>query len=332
MTKLLAVLNPTEKEHFFPDGLEAQLEQIGISSEVITADVGERFPEILKEAQPEIVLGGWDMPPLPLESVTGSGGSVRYLCFLCGTVRKKIKPEHLQQGLVVSNWGNAIGPYVAECTLMLILCALRHVARYGYNLKYKGEWRTRITPNRSLFGKRVGLHGFGSIAQSLVRLMEPFNVEVTADTRVPDELLAEYGVKRAESTETLFAESDVLVELKPLTESTLNSVDEKLLRMLPEGACFVNVGRGAVVDEAAMIRVAQEGKIQFALDVFATEPLPPDSPLKELSNVMMVPHMGGATADRGRFCGNLALANIKRYLAGEPLENEVTEDIYDRAT
>jgi phosphoglycerate dehydrogenase-like enzyme len=94
----------------------------------------------------------------------------------------------------------------------------------------------------------------------------------------------------------------------------------------------VNIGRGPVVDEAALIRVAREGNIEVALDVYAEEPLPATSPLRSLPNVFLLPHMGGATIDRGIECGERALRNVERFAAGEPLENEVTVESFERAT
>ncbi len=332
MKRVLIVTSAFERSHFFPHGFDDWVNRY--PGEVRFHDSAEAagFPAVLADYRPEIVVGAWDMPPMPLAAVAGQGGSVAYLSFVPGSAKKQITVEHLRAGLVMSNWGTTIGPYVAECALLLVLNALRRVALWGHQLKAEGVWRDRLTNNRSLFRKRVGLHGFGAIAQALVELMRPFDPIVTADTGVPDEVLAKYGVKRAESTEALFAESDVLVELKPLTAKTERRVDEALLRRLPPGACFVNIGRGPVVDEDALIRVAREGNIEVALDVYAVEPLPVESPLRSLPNVFLLPHMGGATIDRGIDCGERALRNVERYVAGEKLENEVTAESFERAT
>lgn len=332
MKRVLIVTSAFERAHFFPRGFDAWVDRY--AGEVRFHDSADAtgFPAVLTDYQPEVIVGAWDMPPLPLSAVVGQGGSVAYFSFVPGSAKKQITVEHLRSGMVMSNWGTTIGPYVAECALLLVLNALRRVALWGHQLKAQGVWRDRLTNNRSLFHKRVGLHGFGSIAQALVELMRPFEPIVTADTGVPDEVLAKYGVKRAASTEALFAESDVLVELKPLTARTERSVDERLLRMLPPGACFVNIGRGPVVDEEALIRVAGEGNIEVALDVYAVEPLPVASPLRSLPNVFLLPHMGGATIDRGIDCGERALCNVERYVAGGKLENEVTAESFERAT
>jgi phosphoglycerate dehydrogenase-like enzyme len=332
MKKVLIVTSASERAHFFPQDLEGWMAACDGECREADAEDVAGFERALAEFAPQVLVGSWDMPAIPLDALNSRGGSLEYFCFIPGSAKKQITREHLEAGLILTTWGGWVGPYVAECALLLTLSALRRVAHWGHQLKAHGTWRPRLTQNRSLFGKRVGLHGFGGIAQSLVELMQPFSPVVTADTSVPDDILARFNVQRAASTEDLFAQSDVLIELKPLTPKTLGSVDERLLRLLPEGACFINIGRGPVVDEAALVRVAQERKIEVALDVYAEEPLPQDSPLRDMPNVFLLPHMGGATIDRGIDCGRRALQNVERYLAGKPLENVVDAAAFDRAT
>ena len=309
--RLLIALTEEEMQRFFPLDLREELSRIGYEIRE-TAPFDDRWEKALLDFQPEVVMGAWAYPSLPDSCLLSNGGSVKYLCNITGTVRRKVTREMIAAGLSVTNWGNVIGKYVAECTLMLILCGLRRTMQYGIDLKIHGNWRERTTENRSLFNLRVGLHGFGNIAQALVLLLKPFKVEISAHTGVPNEVLDKYSVKRVSSEEVLFANSDVLVELKPLTGKTKKIVTEKLLRLLPQGACFVNVGRGLVVDEEALCRVAREGRIQVALDVYAVEPLPKDSPLRELPNVTLLPHMGGATVERDRACGESALGQSSK--------------------
>ena len=327
----MVALTDEEMGLFFPGELETALRDAGFAIARVDP-AAANWDELIRDGSPEAVIGGWSMQALPESSAAACGGSVNYLCYVTGSVRKKVTREMIEKGLLVTNWGDLIGKYVAEYTLMLILCALRRTMHYGTNLKIHGQWRQRETGNASLFKRRVGLHGFGSIARALVDLLKPFEVEISAHTGVPDAILQELGVKRAGSEESLFAGSDVLVELKPLTPATEKSVGEALLRLLPEGACFINVGRGAVVDETALYEVAKDGRIQVALDVYAVEPLPGDSPLRSLPNVTLLPHMGGATVDRNRACGELAIGNLEKYLAGENLDYMVTAEAYDRAT
>jgi phosphoglycerate dehydrogenase-like enzyme len=124
----------------------------------------------------------------------------------------------------------------------------------------------------------------------------------------------------------------VIVELAAATPDNHHIVTERHLRMIPEGGVFVNVGRGCVVDEVALARVAREGKLQIALDVYEQEPLPKDSLLRGLPNVTLLPHLGGPTRDRRQDSGALALKNLRAFLCGEPQEAVIDLDIYDRST
>jgi phosphoglycerate dehydrogenase-like enzyme len=151
---------------------------------------------------------------------------------------------------------------------------------------------------------------------------------------VPDTLLAEHGVERSGSLEDLFSGSDVIIELAAYSPKNHHIVTEKLLRSIRPGGVFVNIGRGAVVDEAALVRVAREraDDLQVALDVYETEPLPKDSPLRGLPNVALLPHIAGPTKDRRRDSTALALDNLEKFVRGEEIPGLITPEIYDRST
>jgi phosphoglycerate dehydrogenase-like enzyme len=143
---------------------------------------------------------------------------------------------------------------------------------------------------------------------------------------------ARHGIKAAASLEALFADNEIIVELAPLIPETTGIVTEKLLRLIRPGGVFVNVGRGAVVDEAALLRIAQEGKISVGLDVFSVEPLPTDSGFRGLPNVTLTPHLAGPTTDRRRDAGEFALGNLRAYAEDRPMQALITTRVYDTST
>jgi len=166
-----------------------------------------------------------------------------------------------------------------------------------------------------------------------VSMLRPFTSQIQAySPSVPASLFSEFGVKQLSSLEELFAESDVVVELAAATPENHHVVNESHLRLMHDGGVFVNVGRGSVVDEQALIRVAREGRLQIALDVYEREPLPADSPLRALPNVTLLPHLGGPTIDRRRDAGAMAVKNLGAFLRGEPLDAVVTLEVYDRSS
>jgi len=327
---VLVVMTEQEKHEFMPSDLEAQLRLLFPDLTWVEAPLRpDRWRELLREHRPEIVLCAWETPPLPLET----SEHLKYLCFLCGSVRKLVPRELVQQGMKVTNWGSIVSNTVAECSLLLILAALRRVGNWSVDMRARGGWKQGRHPDTlSLFGRRVGLHGLGAISRALVRLLAPFDVQLSAySPSVPDETFKQLNIRRSQSLEDLFSTADVLVELAPGKPANHHLVGDDLLKLLPEQAVFVNLGRGMVVDEAALVRASHRG-LHIALDVYETEPLPVDSPLRGLDNITLLPHLGGPTPDRRRDCGELALENLKNYLNNKPLINLIDLDIYDRAT
>ncbi|HWA85904.1 MAG TPA: NAD(P)-dependent oxidoreductase, partial [Opitutus sp.] len=174
---------------------------------------------------------------------------------------------------------------------------------------------------------------FGNVARELVRLLQPFGCSIAVFAPDLDAGAAHaHGVTAAASLAALFADNDVVVEAAPLTAATRGSVNADVLGRLRPGSVFVNIGRGAIVDEAALVRIAQRGEVCFGLDVFEIEPLPADSPLRGLRNVSLTPHLAGPTTDRCADAGAFALANLRAYAQGCPLRAVVTPDAYDAST
>jgi phosphoglycerate dehydrogenase-like enzyme len=171
------------------------------------------------------------------------------------------------------------------------------------------------------------------VARELVRLLRPFDVAISVFAPDVDaKAEAEFGVRRAASLEALFAENDIVIELAPLIAETAGCVTEKHLRLLKPGGAFINVGRGAVVDEAALLRVAQEGDVMFGLDVFTVEPLPANSGFRGLPNVTLTPHLAGPTTDRRVDAGAFSVRNLQAYAEGRPLTAVITPEVYERIT
>jgi phosphoglycerate dehydrogenase-like enzyme len=237
----------------------------------------------------------------------------------------------VKRGVLVSNWGTAISYTVAEHAVLLTLAALRNLPLWPLYLEMPADRVARMG-TRGLRGKRVGIHGFGGIAREVVDMLQGFKVDIFAySAGVPSELFQTHGVRECTSLEELFSTSDVLIECEGLNASTRGSVSAPVLDELHDGAVFVNVGRGAVVDEAHLQRMAASGRVRVALDVFAMEPLKPGSPWLDIPAACISPHIGGPTADAGPICGEHGLQNVRRYLRGEAIEGTITLDLYDRS-
>jgi phosphoglycerate dehydrogenase-like enzyme len=332
---VIVALTDLEVADFFPGRLWDEFEQLLPAHRRVRPPLPapDDWVHLWQECPAKILVSAWKTPSLNSAFAPADLESLRYVCYLAGSVRKLIPRQFIEQGLVVSNWGSSISATVAECALMLMLMTLRRASYWAVAMHRERAWKNADTVTQSLLGRRVGIHGLGSISQCLIPMLRPFTSHIQAySPSVPDGVFSSLGVKRISSLEELFATSDVVVELAAATAGNYHIVTERHLRMIPEGGVFVNVGRGCVVDQEGLLRVAREGRLQIALDVFEEEPLPSDSPLRGLPNVTLLPHLGGPTRDRRRDSGALALKNLRAFLRGEPLEAVVTLDIYDRST
>lgn len=284
---------------------------------------------------PEVVLTGWSTGVLPRAWVESEAGGLRYVCHLAGSVRQLVPRSFIERGGLVTNWGEIPARAVAEHALLLALTALRNLPAWPEAVPHLGETvrRIELLGTRSLGGQRVGIHGFGRVARALVRLLAPFEVSVSAySAGVSAAAISALGVTPCGSLRELVAGSDVLFECEGLTAATAGSVSEEILAAMPDGALFVNVARGQIVDEAALLREVSAGRLRAALDVVATEPVEATRERFRAAGAVLSPHIAGPTLDQYARCGEFALENIARYLRGEPLRAVVTLEDYDRAT
>ena len=328
---LLAVLTPYERDHFFAGPHFGQLRAIAAEFRLIdpTGLSADAFARELAATNPEVLLACWQTPPLPATLPP----RLRYMCYVTGSVRRLVTREQIARGLLVTNWGGAISRMVAECALLHTLSCLRRTPQWTLDLHRDGGWRDGWEKAGSLFQRRVGLHGFGSVAREFLRLIRPFDCTVSVFAPDVDDSVAQaHGVQRATSLDALFAENDVVVEVAPLTPATTGIVTERHLRLIRPGGVFVNVGRAAVTDEAALARIAAGGKISVGLDVFLEEPLPANSPFRGLANASLTPHIAGPTLDRYGDAGGLALRNLRAYAEGRTPEAVITPERYDVTT
>ena len=329
--RLVFALGDDSQAHFRPGFDPSRFPEMDVHWLDMNTLSASDWQEELRMLNPVVLVTGWRSRRIPEDYLPAGECALRYVCHLTGTVRQVVPRALIERGVVVTNWGNAISHTIAEHAMLLVLATLRSMPEWPH---YMENWsRRRALATRSLRGKRVGVHGFGAIARELIAMLRPFGAEVVAYSRdVPLAVYHEHGVRSCGSLEELFSRSDVLVECEALNSSTEGIVDEGMLRLLSPGAVFVNVGRGQVVDEEALVRVARERGLRVALDVFHHEPLAADSPLRALPGAILSPHIAGPTEDAFALLWDFAMKNISSYLQGLPLQGVVTEEIYDRST
>jgi phosphoglycerate dehydrogenase-like enzyme len=184
-----------------------------------------------------------------------------------------------------------------------------------------------------LAGKTVGIVGYGHIGKAVARLALAFGMEVLATQRSvldPSEVEVQGGTVRllpASGLPDLLAQSDFVVVAVPLVKDTVHLIGRTELDAMKRTACLVNISRGSAVNEPALLRALQEGRIAgAALDVFETEPLPADSPLWDMENVILTPHSAGAHEDYNTRATSFFCDNLRRYLTSQPMINVVDKE------
>ncbi|MEO9254942.1 MAG: D-2-hydroxyacid dehydrogenase [Tepidiformaceae bacterium] len=234
----------------------------------------------------------------------------------------------LKRGFTVTTAaGLAAGP-IAEYVIgvMVMLAKSLHVA-----VRQQQEHRWQSQRVAELAGKTLGIVGLGEIGRETAKRARAFDMRVIATRRSvgggandpdADELFAHSDIDR------LCAESDYVVVAVPLTTETKHLIGAPQFAKMKPTASIVNIARGPVVDQQALIAALQDGTIaSAALDVFDVEPLPADSPLWDMPNVIVTPHFSGSVEGYGHKATELFLANLQRYLAGEALSHEANPSL-----
>jgi phosphoglycerate dehydrogenase-like enzyme len=242
-----------------------------------------------------------------------------------------LSDELRRRPIALTNSRGINGVSVAEHAFALILALNRdlHVAAARQTARDWAQNELTDRPPRLLHGLTLGLVGLGRIGAALARIGRGFGMRVLAVRRRP-ELGAPADVDALLPTSALhrlLGDSDVVVLSVPDTRETKGLIGAVELAAMKRDALFVNVGRGMLVDEPALIGALQRGELRGAgLDVFVDEPLPPSSPLWSLPNAILTPHVAGLRADYWTVAVDLFVDNLRRFEAGEPLTNLVDKE------
>ena len=225
--------------------------------------------------------------------------------------------QYLPEGVVFCN---AVGVHegsTAELALGLILVAQREFDTY---LRESGRWNQVFSPG--LMGLTVLLVGVGGVGEAIRRRLEGFEVTVTRSASRA-RLDGHGPVGGPEELPGLVSDADVVVLGAPLTEATRHLFDREMIARMKPGALLVNVGRGGLVDSAALVEATSEGRIRAALDVMEPEPLPADHPLWTTPGVIITPHVGGRSSSMEGRVVALVEGQVAELVAGRPLWHRV---------
>jgi D-3-phosphoglycerate dehydrogenase len=240
-----------------------------------------------------------------------------------------------ERGILVVHTPARNAVAVAELTIGLMLALARHLSP-AHRLVTEGRWRDPVEAyltfqGRELAGSVVGIIGLGHIGREVANRLRALGARVLAyDPYVPPRRLGAMGVMPV-GLAKLMSRSDFVSIHAALTEESEGLVNEAMLRRMKPGAYFVNAGAAAVVDSAALVRCLEERRIAgAALDVFEGQPLPASSPYLKLDNVILTPHIGGATGETVARHSRMMTEDIERFLRGLPPRRLVNPEVLSR--
>ncbi len=254
--------------------------------------------------------------------------TLRWISFWSAGMDGKVTARMRDRRLLLTNASGVHGPNIAEHVICFMLMFTRRMDVH-FRSQLQGRWERGLPANKAgadeLTGQTLGIVGLGRIGEALAVRASAFGMRVVAVKRDPSSrhgrgpIEAVYGLDRVEE---LLAESDHVCIALAYTLQTHHLFDARLLGHCKPGAYLYNVARGRIVDEAALIDALHTGAIAGAgLDVFETEPLPPESPLWTLPNVLITPHTAGITPHYFARAAGLFTENLSRYIQGETLDN-----------
>jgi len=292
-------------------------------------------PLITSEDLPELLQGvtacltGWGTPPLS-DEVLAQCPDLRMIAHTAGTVRTLVTPLAVERGLRLSHAAAIIGDAVAELVITQALLFMRPLHEIDRAMRTRQSWDVikQEYLGRSLGSQTVGVVGVGRVGRTVIGLCKAFGCRVLAyDPYLTATDAAELGVE-ALSLDDLCAEASIVTIHAPVLPETIGMIGHRQLALLRDGAVFINTARAVLVDEEALFDELKGGRIVAGLDVFGEEPLPDDSPMRELPNVLLSPHLAGHTADTHLQQGQAMVDEIRRFFQGSPLQYEITPAMF----
>ena len=216
----------------------------------------------------------------------------------------------------------------ADLTLALMLAVTRRVAeadRWIRSGHWTDGWQSDLLLGTDISQATIGIVGLGPIGEAVVTRLKGFGCRVLTWNRTPKHVAGTESVE----LDALFAQSDMVSLHTALTEETTHIANRTRLASMPSGSSLINTGRGLLVDEAALIDEVQSGRLKAGLDVFVNEPLPVDHPFKRLDNVVLLPHVGSATASTRDAMVARAFDNLHAGMAGLRVPFCANPEVYE---
>ena len=286
-------------------------------------------PDSLAEASRDADILMTHFSPLP-RAVVKAGSQLRVIGVARGGWENISVDTATQCGIPVVHIVGRNANAVAEFTLGMILCEMRNIARADAAMR-SGTWYNHmVDPSRcfGLYGKTVGLVGFGAVGRVLARRLSGFDVRLLVHDPYVPEVAVQDARGEVVPLEILLREANVVSLHARLSPETEELIGQRELALMKPTAYLINTARAGLIDQAALIETLQQRRIAgAALDVFWEEPLPSDSPLLHLDNLTMTSHLAGTTLDALYYSAELLVGAVMDYLYGDKTDMVINPEV-----
>ena len=296
------------------------------SVDLVSVEDDDALPKALEDADAFV---GWTFP----REHFAVARRLRWVQSASAGIELNLFPEMMASDVVLTNGGGLHSVSIPEHTLALMLALARNIHR-AVQLQGERRWERFGVIGfaggvRELTGARVAILGAGPIGLSLAKLLAAFDMRIRFLRRRPDRPIeGAEAVVGPERLHELLGWADFVVLATPLTRETRHMIDREALAAMKSSAFLINVARGEVIDDDALVDALQRGAIAGAgLDAFVEEPLPSSSPYFDLDNVILTPHVSGYTPTYFAKVIELFRENLGRWVRGEPLKNVINKQL-----
>lgn len=328
MMKIAMIFAKSLRGQIFSDYIMEQMHAIG---DIAVNETDDTSPDTIKRilSGADIAVTSWKTPKLDAD-ILDAAPDLKLIAHAAGSVKPVVSDAVWERRIRVTGSPKPLGYGVAETALGLSIVASKNIFYHEKNTA-AGGWSEGKEHVRELFDITVGVIGAGCVGKHYIHLMHNFDVSILVyDPFLTEEAAERIGVKKTD-LETLLESSDIVSVHAPSISETYHMLNAHTLPLMKRDAVLINTARGSIIDEDALYQHMKAGNLKYAcLDVTDPEPPAKDHPLRSLPNVILTPHLAGLVNNGKRRIGMHVLQEIQRFLAGEPMECEVTSDILDR--
>ncbi|MFP3987168.1 hydroxyacid dehydrogenase [Streptomyces sp. E11-3] len=319
---------------FGSDALTRLARVADVDTGLLVTDFGDRDPvQRGRLYEADVLLTGWGCPPLDAAAL-GRMPRLRAVVHAAGSVKHHVTDACWERGIEVSTAAAANALPVAEYTLAAILFANKRVLEGAHAYRERRGGRVNLIggfPSVGNYRRTVGLVGASRIGRRVMELLRPFDLTVLVHDPYLDAAEAHALGVRLVDLDELVRRSDVVSLHAPALPATRRLFDAARLARMPDGATLINTARGALVDTAALTEELTAGRLHAVLDHTDPEVLPADSPLYDLPNVLLTPHLAGSIGGELHRLADAAAEEIERYAQGLPFRHRVDPRTLDHS-